>query len=82
MARCCLILGDQLSDSLSSLSLLEPEDVVLMAEVWSEASYVKHHKQKIALVFSAMRHFAEALAASGRQVIYVSSLMTLRTLKA
>ena len=71
MARCCLILGDQLSDSLSSLSLLEPEDVVLMAEVWSEASYVKHHKQKIALVFSAMRHFAEALAASGRQVIYV-----------
>ncbi len=71
MARCCLILGDQLSDSLSSLNLLEPEDVVLMAEVWSEASYVKHHKQKIALVFSAMRHFADALTASGRRVIYV-----------
>ena len=71
MARCCLILGDQLSDSLSSLNLLEPEDVVLMAEVWSEASYVKHHKQKIALVFSAMRHFADALTAFGRQVIYV-----------
>ena len=71
MARCCLILGDQLSDGLSSLNLLEPEDVVLMAEVWSEASYVKHHKQKIALVFSAMRHFADTLAASGRQVIYV-----------
>ena len=71
MARCCLILGDQLSDSLSSLNLLEPEDVVLMAEVWSEASYVKHHKQKIALVFSAMRHFADVLTASGRQVIYV-----------
>ena len=50
---------------------LEPEDVVLMAEVWSEASYVKHHKQKIALVFSAMRHFADTLVASGRQVIYV-----------
>ena len=61
LARCCLVLGDQLSDSLSSLNLLEPEDVVLMAEVWSEASYVKHHKQKIALVFSAMRHFADAL---------------------
>ena len=71
MARCCLILGDQLSDSLSSLNLLEPEDVVLMAEVWSEASYVKHHKQKIALVFSAMRHFADVLTASGRQVVYV-----------
>ena len=71
MARCCLVLGDQLSDSLSSLNLLEPEDVVLMAEVWSEASYVKHHKQKIALVFSAMRHFADALTRSGRRVIYV-----------
>ena len=65
------ILGDQLSDSLSSLNLLEPEDAVLMVEVWSEASYVKHHKQKIALVFSVMRHFADELTASGRQVIYV-----------
>ncbi|MFZ9022141.1 MAG: cryptochrome/photolyase family protein, partial [Litorivicinaceae bacterium] len=55
MTRCCLVLGDQLSDRLSSLCYLEPEDVVLMVEVWSEASYVKHHKQKIALVFSAMR---------------------------
>ena len=71
MARCCLVLGDQLSDCLSSLNYLEPTDVVLMAEVWSEASYVKHHKQKIALVFSAMRHFAERLRNAGREVIYV-----------
>ncbi len=71
MPRCTLILGDQLSDSLSSLNLLEPKDVVLMAEVWSEASYVKHHKQKIALAFSAMRHFADSLTRSGRRVIYV-----------
>ncbi|HCL68911.1 MAG TPA: hypothetical protein DIC49_05290, partial [Gammaproteobacteria bacterium] len=46
MARCCLVLGDQLSVDLPSLKLLEPEDVVVLAEVWSEASYVKHHKQK------------------------------------
>ncbi|MGA0938352.1 MAG: cryptochrome/photolyase family protein [Litorivicinaceae bacterium] len=71
MTRCCLVLGDQLSDPLSSLNFLEPEDVVLMVEVWSEASYVKHHKQKIALVFSAMRHFADELRANGRSVIYV-----------
>ncbi len=71
MTRCCLVLGDQLSDRLSSLNYLEPEDVVLMVEVWSEASYVKHHKQKIALVFSAMRHFADELRANGRSVIYV-----------
>lgn len=72
MARCCLILGDQLSFRLPSLASLDPNDWVLMAEVWSEATYVKHHKQKIALVFSAMRHFAEALRARGRQVIYVT----------
>ena len=71
MTRCCLVLGDQLSDHLSSLNSLEPEDVVLMVEVWSEASYVKHHKQKIALVYSAMRHFADELRANRRSVIYV-----------
>lgn len=72
MARCCLILGDQLSDTLSSLASLQSDDVVLMAEVWSEATYVNHHKQKIALIFSAMRHFAERLRATGRQVHYVT----------
>ena len=71
MARCCLILGDQLSIDLPSLRFLEPEDVVVMAEVWSEASYVKHHKQKIALIFSAMRHFAADLRDAGREVIYI-----------
>lgn len=71
MARCCLILGDQLSDNLSSLRMLRPDDAVLMAEVWSEATYVNHHKQKIALIFAAMRHFAARLLASGREVHYV-----------
>lgn len=57
-----LVLGDQLSDNLSSLRDLDPaHDVVLMAEVMSEATYVHHHKQKFALIFSAMRQFAERL---------------------
>ena len=72
MARCCLVLGDQLTLNLSIFKRLDPEDVVLMSEVWAEASYVKHHKQKIALVFSAMRHFAQQLRASGRRVLYTS----------
>lgn len=46
-------------------------DVVLMAEVTAEATYVKHHKQKIALVFSAMRHFAAELESEGVRVVYV-----------
>lgn len=67
-----LVLGDQLTPSLASLAGLDPErDVVLMAEVMDEASYVPHHKQKIAFLFSAMRHFAAALEADGTRVRYV-----------
>jgi len=67
-----LVLGDQLSDNLSSLRDLDPaHDVVLMAEVMSEATYVHHHKQKFALIFSAMRQFAERLQARGVAVRYV-----------
>ena len=68
-----LVLGDQISDGrLSSLRDLDPHrDVVLMAEVMSEASYVRHHKQKFALVFSGMRQFADRLRSQGAVVRYV-----------
>jgi deoxyribodipyrimidine photolyase-related protein len=36
-----------------------------MMEVVEEATYVKHHKQKLVFIFSAMRHFAQGLAAKG-----------------
>ncbi len=67
------VLGDQISDGrLSSLTDLDPaRDVVLFAEVRAEATYVPHHRQKIALVFSGMRGFAERLRASGVRVRYV-----------
>jgi deoxyribodipyrimidine photolyase-related protein len=65
-----LILGDQLSRSLASLDALEADDVVVMAEVREEATYVRHHKKKIVFVFSAMRHFAEQLKAEGVTVRY------------
>lgn len=67
-----LILGDQLTPSVSSLRAADREtDVVLMAEVVAEATYVRHHKKKIALVLSAMRHFAAELRAAGWRVDYV-----------
>jgi deoxyribodipyrimidine photolyase-related protein len=67
-----LILGDQLSPSLSSLRDADrASDIILMAEVDAEAQYVRHHKKKIALVFSAMRHFAEELRSDGWRVQYV-----------
>jgi len=66
-----LILGDQLSHSLSSLQDCDiKKDIILMAEVWDEATYVKHHKKKIAFLFSAMRHFAQELKDKGCTVHY------------
>ncbi|HYN38861.1 MAG TPA: cryptochrome/photolyase family protein, partial [Rhodospirillales bacterium] len=56
------VLGDQLSRGLSSLRDIDPAaDVVLMAEVMGECTYVRHHAKKIAFVLSAMRQFAETL---------------------
>lgn len=66
-----LILGDQLSHNISSLDDIAADDVILMAEVRSEATYVKHHKKKIAFLFSAMRHFAKELEGAGHRVNYV-----------
>jgi deoxyribodipyrimidine photolyase-related protein len=67
-----LVLGDQLNRQVSALRDLDRDrDVVLMAEVQSEATYVRHHQQKIALVLSAMRHFAQLLRAEGIRVDYV-----------
>ena len=70
--RLCLVLGDQLSFDLRSLQGLDTEnDTVLLVEVMEEASHVPHHPQKIVLVFSAMRHFAEALQQRGIRVQHV-----------
>ncbi len=67
-----LILGDQLSPTLATLSDLDPaDDVVLFLEVDAEARYVPHHPQKIALVLAAMRHFADELRERGVRVDYV-----------
>lgn len=69
--RLVLILGDQLSPDISALDGGDPaRDVILMAEVAAEAHYVDHHKQKLVLVFSAMRHFAEELNELGWRVDY------------
>ena len=68
-----LVLGDQLTRGIAALRGIDPDrDVVLMAEVTAEATYVKHHKQKIVFLFAAMRAFAEELRAEGFQVRYVS----------
>ncbi len=65
------MLGDQLSHDIACLQGADPgSDVVVMAEVMAEGSYVRHHPQKIALFLSAMRHFAAELREKGWQVAY------------
>lgn len=71
MAAIRLILGDQLSEGIATLKGCRAEDIILLAEVREEASYVRHHKKKIAFIFSAMRHFGEALLARGYTLRYV-----------
>ena len=67
------VLGDQLTRDVSSLRAARPgEDVILMVEVDAEVTSVKHHKQKIVLVLSAMRHFADDLRSEGFVVEYVA----------
>jgi deoxyribodipyrimidine photolyase-related protein len=71
MTKLCFILGDQLSESLSSLTAIDKkDDVVFLCEVKEEATYVAHHPKKIAFLFSAMRHFARQLTILGYRVRY------------
>lgn len=69
--RLVLILGDQLSHANAALKLADPAtDLVVMAEVMAEGKSVPHHPQKIALILSAMRHFAKELRENGWTVSY------------
>jgi deoxyribodipyrimidine photolyase-related protein len=68
-----MVLGDQLDPGIASLAGADPaRDAVFMCEVHEETSYVRHHKQKIAYVLSAMRHFAEELRTAGWRVDYLT----------
>lgn len=70
--RIVLILGDQLSPAIQALKTADRDsDVILMAEVHEEATYVPHHKKKVAFIFSAMRHFAKHLESLGWRVDYI-----------
>ena len=66
------ILGDQLSHQISSLSVQDKSQaILLMVEVADETAYVPHHKAKLAYILSAMRHHARNLQGQGWDVDYV-----------
>jgi len=67
-----LILGDQLTLDNPALDDFDADqDVILIVEAAGEASHVWSHKARIALFFSAMRHFAQLLSQQGMPLIYL-----------
>ena len=71
MSRLVLILGDQLTHGIAALRAADrSSDLVVMAEVMDEATYVPHHPKKIAFLIAAMRKFAAELRQDGWQVAY------------
>ncbi|GGX42437.1 deoxyribodipyrimidine photo-lyase [Tateyamaria omphalii] len=71
VSRLVLVLGDQLTESVAALREADKSrDVVVMAEVAEEGSYVPHHPKKIALILAAMRKFAARLREDGWTVAY------------
>ena len=72
-SKLILVLGDQLSLNQPALKQSEPgRDVIVLAEVTEEATYVRHNRHKIALLFAAMRHFRLELEALGHNVHYTA----------
>jgi deoxyribodipyrimidine photolyase-related protein len=65
------ILGDQLNLENSALSGLPTGAPVLMIESVAHVHIRNYHQQKLVLVWSAMRHFAQWLREQGYQVHYV-----------
>ncbi len=70
MKKLRLILGDQLNINHSWFTKVDPNLVYCLFEMRQETDYVKHHIQKVAGFFSAMRNFADALQTQNHQVVY------------
>lgn len=66
-----LILGDQLNSQHSWFNEVNDSTLYVLMEVYSEATYTRHHIQKIVGFFVAMRAFAAHLQAQGHEVIYI-----------
>jgi deoxyribodipyrimidine photolyase-related protein len=66
-----LVLGDQLDRACSAFDGFDlKHDAVAMQEVREEATYIRQHKIRLVLFFSALRHFRDELVAEGLKVHY------------
>lgn len=66
-----LILGDQLNNSHSWFSEINPDITYVLMEIKTETDYATHHIQKVVGFFVAMRQFANDLSSLGHNVIYI-----------
>ena len=72
MRHLILVLGDQLSFTSPVFEDFDPaQDTLLMIEAKGEAKAVWSHKARITLFLSAMRHFANGVAARGWPLNYL-----------
>ena len=66
------VLGDQLSRENAALAAADKHrTVVLMVESKARGQVLRYHRQKLVLIYSAMRHFAAGLERDGWQVHYI-----------
>lgn len=65
-----LILGDQLNSKHSWFQQPDPNAVYCLFEMRQETDYARHHIQKVAGFFAAMRAFANDLEAAGHRFVY------------
>lgn len=69
--RLRLILGDQLNLQHHWFEQCDSETLYVIAELHQEASYTRHHVQKLCAFFAAMAQFATALRANGHDVLHL-----------
>jgi len=67
-----LILGDQLDHNHTWFATSNDSVLYVIAELHQEASYAKHHVQKVCAFFASMESFAKELRHDGHQVIYLT----------
>lgn len=71
MSTTRLILVDQLNRNHSWFSKKDKDILYVMMEIMPEATYVRHHVQKLIGYFAAMRNFAGELKKEGHRVLYI-----------
>ncbi len=67
-----LVLGDQLNAAHSWFQNKDENVIYLLAELGQEATYVKHHVQKLLAFSLAMERFATALNNAGHEVLHLT----------